>query len=338
MEFQPPKYIQLYPTTRCNQRCSFCFNPESGPAPDLTFKNALLLLDILSDNEVNNIDIMGGEPFLVPWIADFIETGISKGMHINISTNGSMPDLVERFKGTSPDQFNIGVSLEGSSAEKHNKLTGSHNFGSAIESIKKLVGFALDPIVKTVLNPETADDVQAIVNLIREIGVSRYYIIHMDILSKKKTVIKNAVHYTAFVEFYEKIREKNSDIAVHRVNDSCFDRNSLPPGVRCAGGVRKLAVMPDGAVFPCNLFHNIKGFEIGNIFRDSFTDIWRHPLLDRFRRHQENNCRIHTCKNRSSCTGGCPAHSHYYFGDPNVGDIRCFQTISHQQATDNPHL
>ena len=338
MGFPFPEYIQLYPTTRCNQRCSFCFNPEIRPIPDLTFKNALLLLDILTENRIRDIDIMGGEPFLIPWIADFVERGISKGMSLNISTNGSMPGRLEHLGGISPAHFNIGISLEGSTAEKHNRMTGSNNFSSALESINRLLVLSLNPLVKTVLNHETADDIQHIVNLIREMGVRRYYLIHMDLLHNKETVIKNAVHYTAFLKFYEKIRRKNPDIEVHRVHASCFDKHSLPSGVRCAGGVRKLSILPDGSVFPCNLFHHMKGFALGNIFRDRFTDIWSHPRLDLFRRHQENRCQISRCENHASCTGGCPAHGYYLSGDPDVTDIRCMKALNSHPATDNPRL
>ena len=106
-------------------------------------------------------------------------------MSLNISTNGSIPGVGERFRGISHDHFNIGISLEGSTAEKHNRLTNSDNFECAIESLKKLVGLSLGPIVKTVLNRTTADDIQNIVDLVRGIGVRRYYIIHMDIFSNK---------------------------------------------------------------------------------------------------------------------------------------------------------
>ncbi|MDH4231790.1 MAG: radical SAM protein [Nitrospirota bacterium] len=308
MEFPAPEYIQLYPTSRCNQRCSFCFNPESSRPADMAFEDALILLDILADNGIRAIDIMGGEPFLVPWITDFAESALSKGMSLNISTNGSRPALLQKLRGIPRDFFNIGISLEGSTAEKHNRMTGSHNFASAIESIAGLIDLSLDPLVKTVLSRATASDIQDIVNLLRGIGVKRYYILHMDILSKKESETKNTFPYIAFLDFYRKIKEENPDIEIHRVNASCFDRNSLPPGVRCAGGVRKLSVLPDGAVFPCNLFHAFKGFELGNIFKDPFTGIWRHPLLALFRTYQKNGCGIDSCKNRPECTGGCPAH------------------------------
>jgi radical SAM protein with 4Fe4S-binding SPASM domain len=293
---------------------------------DLPYDKALLLLDILTDFGIKEIDIMGGEPFLLPWIVDFIHAGLAKDMSLNISTNGSMPAELELLRGLSHEQFNIGISLEGSTAEKHNRLTGSKNFASAFESIKKLVDFSLDPIVKTILCHDTAKDIQNIVNLLRGIGVRRYYIIHMDILSKEAIVMKNAIDYATFLGFYQKIKIKYPDIAVHSVNASCFDSNSLPPGVRCAGGTRKLSVMPDGAVFPCNLFHGFKGFRLGNIFRDSFKDIWSNQRLDFFRSHRENSCSIYACKNHASCTGGCPAHGFYHSGNPQATDIRCLQS------------
>lgn len=323
MEFPFPEYIQLYPTIKCNQRCPFCFNPEIRTTTDLDFKNALRLLDILTANSIRGIDIMGGEPLLLPWISDFARTVLSRGMSLNISTNGSLPDQIQRFRGILPEYFNIGISLEGSTAKRHNRLTGSNNFTFAVESLKRLVDFSLDPIVKTVLSADTAGDIQEIIDLIREIGVRRYYIIHMDILNKKKSVMKNAIDYNGFLCIYHKNKLKNPDIDVNRVNASCFDRHCLPPGVRCAGGVRKLSIMPDGAVFPCNLFHGLNGFEIGNIFRDSFKDIWSNQKLDLFRRHQSNLCSSTACKNHGSCTGGCPAHGYYHYGNPDMPDIRC---------------
>ena len=335
MGYPLPVYVQLYPTTRCNQRCSFCFNAEGSRTADLTFNKALALLDILAENRINDIDIMGGEPFLLPWMPDFIEAGLFKGFSINISTNGSMPGLLQRLRGTSQERFNIGVSLEGSTAEKHGRLTGADNFASAFESIKDLVALGLDPIVKTVLNRDTACDIQNIVDIIRGIGINRYYLIHMDILQKWDGASDKIFDYSGFLEYYEKIKQSNPDIGVHRVNASCFDKNSLPPGVRCAGGVKKLSIMPDGTVFPCNLFNDVKEFEAGNIFRDRFSDIWEHPGLGFFRGHKKNSCTISHCKNRTSCTGGCPAHGYYHYRNTEMSDIRCLRSGRPRQAKDN---
>jgi len=263
---------------------------------------------------------------LLPWMPDFIGEGLSRDFSLNISTNGSRPDLLRHLRGTSQEGFNIGVSLEGSTEERHNKLTGSDNYAAALESIESLVSLALDPIVKTVLNQDTACDIQNIVDLLKGIGVKRYYIIHMDVLSKNKAGVREAISYTGFLDFYGRIKDENPDIGVHRVNASCFDKNSLPPGVRCAGGVRKLSIMPDGSVFPCNLFHDLREFEIGNIFRDRFSDIWGHPGLGFFRDHRKNSCTVSQCRNRASCTGGCPAHGYYHYRNTEMTDIRCLRS------------
>lgn len=68
MNFSPSKYIQLYPTIRCNQLCTFCFNAEHKPYEDLSYEHALRLLRTLSRSTIRDIDIMGGEPLLVPWM------------------------------------------------------------------------------------------------------------------------------------------------------------------------------------------------------------------------------------------------------------------------------
>jgi radical SAM protein with 4Fe4S-binding SPASM domain len=336
MDLPPPQYLQLYPTTKCNQRCTFCFNPDQEEHHDLTFDRALSLLNILSRNSINNLDIMGGEPFLLPWMADFLRAGLSMGMALNISTNGSLPAQLEGLKDIPLQNFNIGISLEGSTPGKHNCLTGSDNFSVAIASIKKLLDFSLDPIVKTVLSPETLPDIQHIVHLVKGIGVRRYYIIHMDMLVERHGRSKETIGYVEFHNAFQKIRESNPDIEVHQVHASCFDRGSLPQGVRCAGGVRKLSVMPDGTVFPCNLFHAFPEFAAGNIFRDSFSEIWRHPRLDFFRSYAINHCALAHCENRRSCTGGCPAHGYAGSRDLDATDLRCVHSLR-RQTTDSLH-
>ncbi|MDH4232234.1 MAG: hypothetical protein OEW04_09415, partial [Nitrospirota bacterium] len=71
---------------------------------------------------------------------------------------------------------------------------------------------------------------------------------------------------------------------------------------------------------------------------DPFTGIWRHPLLALFRTYQKNGCGIDSCKNRPECTGGCPAHGYYHYGNADTTDIRCIQTTDCQAATDNLRL
>lgn len=315
--------MQLYPTLRCNQHCSFCFNDGASTAGDLAPQEALNLLDILCALGIRDLDIMGGEPFLLPWMPSFLHAAIKENIRVNISTNGSFPGVLEEFGGLSPDRINVGVSLEGSTPETHNRLTCSDNFEKALTSIATLVSLGLDPIVKTVVNRLTLQDIPSIIDLIKKRGVTRYYLIQMDVFSKTHPAGDIAPGFVEFVKFSAHTAAENTGIDIHTVHASCFEKHTLPEGVRCAGGVRKLCIMPDGTVYPCNLFHHFPEFSLGNIFADNFTDIWMSPKLDFFRMSEKNTCGSSQCENHAACTGGCPSHGYFHSGDLNSTDIRC---------------
>src|SRR4030042_3033313 len=134
-----PSYIQLYPTLRCNQSCSFCFNRNimnSALNMDMNSNDAFSLLDIFAKMGISEIDILGGEPMLVPWMLDFVKHAASFGISLNISTNGSLPDVVNRLAEINTNSMNVGFSIQGFS-ETHNTLTMSNNFSKAITGLKR---------------------------------------------------------------------------------------------------------------------------------------------------------------------------------------------------------
>ena len=327
MSFPLPEFIQFYPTTRCNQNCYFCFNNPSPArtdnASDIPYDRALTLLDILEANGIKEIDIMGGEPLILTWMPDFIEIALKKRMAVNISSNGSNTEALSRFKNVDPQKCNIGISLEGSNSRNHNAITKSSHFDVALRSIKSLVSFGCDPIVKTVITRSNLHDLQNIVDLLRCIGVKRFYIIHMDLMSGNTSLTKDAMGFTEFESFYRSLSGVNANIGIFKVHASCFNRNLIPDGVRCSGGVRKLSILPDGSVFPCNLFHCLEEFTLGNVFESDLSSLWKSPKLSLFREYRGNRCGHENCFNNASCTGGCPAHGYYHYGDPDHMDIRC---------------
>lgn len=289
----------------------------------MSFGDALRLLSVLSANQIPEIDIMGGEPFLLQWMPEFIRAAQNQSIAINISTNGSLPGALRLLEGIGPEGLMVGISLEGSDEEKHLALTGSGHFRQAIESICILRDLGLDPLVKTVVNRSTVDDIRDIADLLKHLGVRRYFLLHMDLMTADESQRRDAMGFPEFLSVYEEMRSSNQYIEIHKVHASCFSTESLPSGARCAGGVRKLCIMPDGSAYPCNLFQSIPGMRLGNILTDDFASIWMSPKLSYFRSYSGNRCSIEECGNRDSCTGGCPAHGIYHSGDPEGTDIRC---------------
>ncbi len=323
MAFPAPKYIQLYPTDRCNQNCGFCFNSRSDTLKDMSPADALDLLDLMADCRIPGLDIMGGEPFLLSWMPSFLRAAVEKGLMVNISTNGSFPEVMEDLMGINPHKLTVGISLEGSSSESHNRHTSANNYDKAIASITGLVSLGLNPVVKTVLTHESMADMQDIVAILKKMRIQRFYLIHRDLFTINPSERKAALSYPEFITFFLNLRKQNPDIEVNRVHASCFEKESLPNGIRCAGGVRKLSVMPDGAVYPCNLLSRFDYYCLGNIFRDSLDEIWSNPRLGLFRSFSSNRCSMPGCPNHPSCTGGCPAHAVFHGYDMHDTDIRC---------------
>lgn len=289
----------------------------------MTADAAIELVEVMCRNSIRELDIMGGEPFLLPWLNDLLAAASLNEITVNISTNGSVIRPLAGLTGKSGKGLTVGISLEGSTAGLHERITGAGHFTTAMAALRALADSGLDPVVKTVVNRETAGDIQNIIGLIRELGISKYYLIHMDLFSRDTRAADNAIGYTEFEAFAALIRKTNPELAVGTVTASCFNGTARTRGRRCAGGTSKIAVMPDGSVLPCNLFQGIPEFRLGNIFQNSLEDIMASPVLDYFRAFSGNNCSAPDCRNKDNCTGGCPAHGIYHYGKPDGPDIRC---------------
>ncbi len=320
-----PSIIQLYPTLRCNQGCSFCFNqniPDSDSYTDMKLKDVCALAVILKDAGVAEIDILGGEPMLIPWIKDFVVYATELGIPLNISTNGSLPDAIKQLAEINTDSLNIGFSIEGFS-KTHNTLTRGNNFSKAIAGLKHLISAGKNPIVKSTLMRENRNEIYDLVSYLAKLGLKRYYLLHEDIIGRKR--YSPNFSFLEFWEFYSKIKTDMAGLVnIGFVAASGFYAYGLQSQGRCDAGVKKIAILPDGSAFPCNLFAGFKEFYLGDIFEDGIEKIWGNPILELFRKYNSNNrCKKNNCDHYLTCKGGCPAHSYYFYNTLNNADPRC---------------
>ena len=319
-----PAFIQLYPTLRCNQECIFCFNqnlqiPVLGR--DMSESHALSLVDISAERGIREIDILGGEPLLVPWIKNFVIYASDSGIAVNLSTNGGLTDLIVDFAKVSSPSVNIGLSILGLSGT-HNRLTKSTNFSRAVKAIERLISYGRSPIVKSVLMRENREEIFSLAAFLASVGVKRYYLLHEDVIGRHSAQAFSFPEYYSFYEALKKEMEGKLDTGF--VAASGFYKCTDPRAKRCDAGVTKLAVMPDGSAFPCNLLAGSQNFLLGNIFTDGLDRIWNHPALEHFRtRGIRNPCQHLQCRHFATCAGGCPAHSYFLGGSLDKTDPRC---------------
>lgn len=77
-------YVQL--TRACNQLCRFCSNPPSGL--EIGLEDACRHVDDLRARGYDGVILTGGEPTLVPWLADVVRHAARSGLAPRIITNG----------------------------------------------------------------------------------------------------------------------------------------------------------------------------------------------------------------------------------------------------------
>jgi radical SAM protein with 4Fe4S-binding SPASM domain len=298
-----PDYIQFYPTLRCNQACDFCFNRSMPSVPDMPLHDFTLLLNKIAALSVKALDIIGGEPTMHSDIIRFVREAVQRGLHVNISSNGTNIEALEEIL-EAESQVNVGISI-------NDRAT-----------FDRLKGFLKQhkPIVKTVYN--STIDLMLITDIL-VLGPKKFYLIYRDVMDPDD--LHTSVPFYRFMSGAQRRQYDASNVGTVFCSGFIPDTQQYPElaHVRCSAGTTKLGVMPDGSAYPCNLFFGRKEFLLGNILTDSFEAVWSHQALDFFRTFNDNKCTQKKCELHAHCHGGCPAHSLLLAEDITAPDPRC---------------
>jgi radical SAM protein with 4Fe4S-binding SPASM domain len=303
MTYRPlaPDYIQFYPTVRCDKSCSFCFNDMLAQVDDMPFASFKRMIDRVTAAGVQVIDIIGGEPTLHADLLHMIGHANQKKMKVNLSSNGRDPALLAGIMHHF-QRVTVGVSV--------NERQTLGALGRFITKHR--------PVVKTVYGRDVD---HGLLGDILAMNPGRLYLLYRDALAPED--LADALPFDRFVD---DVRQRYGD-RVGTVSCSGFlpDLDNYPQllRVRCPAGTTKLGIMPDGSVYPCNLFFGKKEFLLGNILSDPFDAIWRHSALTFFRTFSGNRCPRTSCALHHQCHGGCPAHSYAHTGKRSSPEPRC---------------
>ncbi len=302
-----PDYIQLYPTVRCNLSCEFCFSRNVPEMEDMSPGAFRALADSLAQLGVRTIDILGGEPTLHEDLPQLLQYGLKKGLALNLSSNATDTAQLAEIMQRAP-AVRVGISVNDQ------------------ETADRLDAFIRDqrPVVKTIVG--SSPDAR-LIGCLRSLGAKELYLLYRDAL--EPSLLPETMPFDAFLRT---VRREFSTGPEGTVFCSGFlpDLRRYPSlrTARCPAGTTKLGVLPDGSVWPCNLFFGIEAYRLGNILTDPFPEIWQHPLLARFRTFAGNQCPRRDCALHRACHGGCPAHSLVHAGTPDGPEPRCLRPFA----------
>ncbi len=301
-----PRYVQLFPTLRCNAACSFCFVRGAPPGREMDLASFERLIGSMVSSGIDELDILGGEPTLHPELPSMLDICASSSIKTTMSTNGSQLQALRRISGhVSAGTLTVGVSLNGQGVKGDlNEYIVEHK-----------------PLLKSVCTRERTIPDAAGPYLAHQ-GI-RYYLIYFDALWRRDLSLSIPFH-----QFFTKLRALRSTYGtVEGVYCSCFigqeDAGYALGTIRCPGGTTKISVMPNGDAYPCYLLMRHEQFRLGNALTEGLSRLFDHPVLDTLRRFRGNPCRNSNCEFFTDCRGGCPAVSLLLCGDLHAPDPRC---------------
>lgn len=279
-----PLYMEISPVGSCNHRCIFCAYDFIGhPNRILTTDKLLGFIDEIAECKVKSLLYAGeGEPLLHPDIDKLIAHSKQKGIDIGIYTNGHLLNEELAVK-ILPFLTFIRFSFNGGTRDNYAKI---HNVKSDVfdkvvynarkaAEIKKARGLNLDIGAQYVLLPENIDHLMDGIKALKDAGI--------DYFSIKPFVQQSALQaYHMKKQFdlsvigkvldeAENMSDTNFKVIARRESFKKYGERNYP---HCLGTAFISVVNSAGDIASCLPYWDKEEFIFGNIYENSFRDIW----------------------------------------------------------------
>ncbi len=341
--FKAPLYAAWEITNRCNARCLHCYS-DSSPlvdcSTDLTTAEGISLIDQLADAGLMVLAFSGGEPMLRRDWPVLVSHALTRGLTVNIGTNGSMVSERVADQLAELGVHSVTVSLDSHLRERHEHFRQLNGlFDRAVTAIRRLVARDLRVVVgftPTRLNWQDGPQVVALAHHLgaTAVNLSEYVPAGRGPISLALQPDQLRAVLLEWIELRERYRGQ-IDLIWHDCRVGMLvSEEEQRHYVGCGAGRLVARIRPDGEVTPCVFLPTA----IGSVRDRFFADMWqRSPLLRAFRDRTgfiSGNCG--SCTFLDTC-GGCRAVAFAYSkGDPLAGDPHCWLHEENSDVTALP--
>lgn len=329
--FTAPLYVAWELTHRCNAQCLHCYSasgPHADIRSDLSTSEGMDLIDQLADAGVLVLAFSGGEPLIRKDWPVLAAHAISRGLHVNVGTNGSTVTERRADLLKSLGVHSVTVSIDSTDPEVHDHMRqfrGLH--AMALRAVGRLVKRDLRVVVGFTPTRINWQYGAGVVELAHTLGASAANLseyVPAGRGTRDLALEPDQLHQVLqeWIDLREAYRGR-MDVIWH----DCRVGMLVPDSERrnylgCGAGRLVARIRPDGVVTPCVFLPT----PIGSLRSQPFEEMWTNSdLLLRFRRRQgliSGNCG--SCAFLATC-GGCRAVAYAYSsGDPLAGDPHCW--------------
>lgn len=303
-----PIYVEISPYGGCNHRCTFCALDYMGYENiGLNFETLKNTLTNMAQNGVKSVMYAGeGEPLLFKNLDLIVEHCNSVGIDTSLTTNFVLANkqAVHRYiKNCSWIKVSLNAGTANSYAQIHQ--TSEKDFDRVMENLKNAVAYkrennlACTIGVQMLLLPENKDEAKILALTCKDIGVD-YLVIkpYSQHLSSVTTKYQD-------IDYSEMLYIENELNAISDENfNVVFRANTMKKFVEKKQPYDKCYSTPffwgyiaaNGKVFGCSAYLGQDEFCYGNIYDNSFEEIWQSDKRKQSYAYIQNELDIKNCR------------------------------------------
>ena len=305
-----PIYVEISPTGICNHKCLFCHYNYLGHEGKFIKGKIIELIHELAQMGVKCVVFAGnGEPTLHVDTLEAIQLAKKLGMDVALSTNGALLNE-KHFEILAKNLTWIRFSFNAGSEENyaHVHQTKENDYNKVIENIRKLKSVK-DEIkseitigTQFVLIPENKDYVLQHGKTLKALGVDYFSVKHFYEHSHNEFNVNSNFLTDEFLENLTIESEKLCDESFKFIVRSTKNLSSQRVYDKCYGLEFLLFIDEQGDVYSCFSHQYDKKTILGNVFENSFKDIWNSA------QKQDAVDHINNCINKNQCQPNCRHH------------------------------
>lgn len=302
-----PIYMEISPAGACNHRCLYCgldfmeYKPrclDTGILKTrLTELGKLGLRSVMYAGE--------GEPFLHKNMADIISHTKASGIDAAVTTNAVLlqKDIADTVLANTEW---IKVSINGATKQTYAKVhrCKPEDFDTVINNMQYAVKLKKDKKYKCTLGmqllllPENQHEAVALANLAKSIGMDYLVIKPYSQHPQSKTNKYSAIKYDKYGYIWDELKEledKNFNI-IFRINTMKKWDDGQRNYDRCLALPFWSYIDAGGNVWGCSVFLGDERFFYGNIYEQTFQQIWEGQKREKSLQWVDKDMCVHNCR------------------------------------------
>jgi radical SAM protein with 4Fe4S-binding SPASM domain len=337
LKIKPPVTALYELTLKCNMKCIHCGSSAGKERKEeLTTEEWNSVTDQLANVGCKRIALLGGEPFLRKDWYELSKNVLDNNMKVIYITNGYLLDgkKVEKIRKINP--FVVGVSLDGSNANTHDRIRGINgSFDKSRNALLMLSKNNIPSTAVTTINKLNFKELPHIREWLLNRGITWQLQIAIPIGRFRKELMLSKEEFYSAALFIAATRRKYRIKELPIMGAHSFGYYSkvlpnhaiLPNWNGCQAGITAIAIQSNGGVKGCLSLP--EEFVEANIKEKRLKEIWEDPNFCSFMRSfnkQNLNGECKECKYGKKCKGGCMAASVSLTGEK-FSNPYCFKLI-----------